>query len=220
MLFAINNLTNKLYRQAEQDYQEYTDKLNQVIEYKQQLDDSIKEQNKEVKKFDKEISKFYEKMSEYHKLIVEKDNLITLGDIYVSDKKEVLEKNDIQEQVLQEIMDQYKKDKAESDAKNKVVKNYKGCNIIIRKADLTQEREDAIVNPANEDLNHKGGAAKQIALKGGEVLQKESEEFIKKHKSLPTGEATTTNAGDLPCEKVIHVVGPIYPQNSMRDQKE
>ena len=30
----------------------------------------------------------------------------------------------------------------------------------------------------------------------------------------------TTNAGNLPCERVIHVVGPIYPKDSMRDQKQ
>ena len=92
--------------------------------------------------------------------------------------------------------------------------------MIIRKGDLTEEREDAIVNPANDKLNHAGGAAKAIASKGGQVITKESKEYIKKHGSLTTGEATTTNAGDLPCEKVIHAVGPVYPDNSMRDQKQ
>ena len=128
--------------------------------------------------------------------------------------------NETQEEALKDIINQYEKDKKDSEAKNKKIITYKDCNIIIRKGDLTEEREDAIVNPATEDLNHKGGAAKIIAQKGGEVVQKESEEYIKKYGNLPTGEATTTNAGDLLCEKVIHVVGPIYPNNSMRDQKQ
>ena len=57
-------------------------------------------------------------------------------------------------------------------------------------------------------------------MKGGDVIQKESEEYIKTYGPVETGQATTTNAGNLSCKKVIHVVGPIYPQNSMRDQKE
>ena len=184
------------------------------------VDEDLEQYNKNVEGFGTEIDAFYTFMCEYHNKIVKDNKLRQISNINLQNKKEVLEMIQTQEQVLRDIQDQYTKDKAESDAKNKVVQIYKGCNIIIRKADLTQEREDAIVNPANEDLNHKGGAAKQIALKGGEVIQKESEDYIKKYGSLPTGEATTTNAGDLPCEKVIHVVGPIYPQNSMRDQKE
>ena len=76
------------------------------------------------------------------------------------------------------------------------------------------------MNQENEDLNHKGRAAKIIAQKGGEVVQKGSEEYIKKYGSLPIGEATTTNAENLLCEKVIHVVGLIYPLNCMRDQRQ
>ena len=191
--------------------------MDQLQQQQLQINDSIKENNKKVENFKEEISKFYEQMSVYHNTIVNKDKFIEMNELY---KQDVIKKNDKQEEILQGIMDQYQKDKAASNAKNIQSKNYKNCNIIIRKADLTQEREDAIVSPNTEDLDHKVGAAKAIALKGGEVLQKESEEYIKKHGELPTGEATTTNAGDLPCEKVMHVVGPIYPQNSMRDQKE
>ena len=104
------------------------------------------------------------------------------------------------------IINQYQKDKAESDAKDKEPINYKDCNIIIRQGNLTEEREDAI--------------AKVITKKGGLMVQKELEEYIKKCGNLPTGEATTTNAGDLPCEKVIHVVGPVYPKYNVRDQKQ
>ena len=46
---------------------------------------------------------------------------------------------------------------------------YKNCNIIVRKNDLTLELSEAIVNPANEKLMHEGGAARAIVDKGGDV---------------------------------------------------
>ena len=159
-------------------------------------------------------------MYEYHKLVSDKDKQNKLIKASKKHKKEIENVLEKQDQELQRIRDQYQKDKAQSDAKNKEVIYYKNCSVIIRKGDLTKEREDAIVNPANEDLNHKRGAAKAIASAGGEIITKESKEYINKYGSLPTGEAMTTDAGDLLCEKVIHVVGPIYPSNSMRDQKQ
>ena len=208
------------HRQAIQNNQEYTAKLKEIIYNQPELNESIKKHNKTVEKSEKKIDAFYVQMSDYHNMKGEKEKLIKLNNAYKKHKEEVIDSINTQEKILKDIIDQYQKDKNCSEAKNKKVIDYKGCNVIIRKGDLTEEREDAIVNPANEDLDHKGGAAKAIAQKGGEVIKKESEEYIKKYESLPTGEATTTNAGDLPCEKVIHVVGPIYPQNSMRDQKQ
>ena len=190
------------------------------MDYQPELNESIKKHNKKVEKSEKKIDSFYEQMSNYHNMKGEKEKIIKLNNASKKHKGEVIDSINKQEEALKDIIDQYQKDKNDSEARNKKIIDYKGCDIIIRKGDLTEEREDAIVNPANEDLNHKGGAAKIIAQKGGKVVQEESEEYIDKHGNLPTGEATTTNAGDLPCEKVIHVVGPIYPQNSMRDQKQ
>ena len=161
------------------------------------LDGKIKQSNKDIKKLNKEINKFYDQMYKHHKLILAKGKQDALIDTHKQQKLDVLNKHEIQDQILQGIIDHYEKDKAESDTKDKEVIIYKGCNVIIRKGDLTEEREDAIINPANEKLDHAGGVAKAIVSKGGEVIQKESEEYIKKYGSLPTGEATTTNAGDL-----------------------
>ena len=208
------------HRRAIHDNQEYTAKLKEIIYNQPELNESIKKHNKTVKESKKKINAFYEKMSDYHNIKGEKEKLKKKNNTYEKHKGEVTDSINKQEEALKDIINKYQKDKNDSEARNKKIINYKGCDIIIRKGDLTEEREDAIVNPANEDLNHKGGAAKIIAQKGGKVVQEESEEYIKKHEKLPTGEATTTNAGDLPCEKVIHVVGPIYPQNSMRDQKQ
>ena len=208
------------HRQAIQNNQKYTAKLKKIMDYQPELNESIKKHNKKVEKSERKIDAFYEQMCYFHNMKSEKEKLIKLNNAYKKHKGEVIDSINKQEETLKDIVDQYQKDKNDSEARNKKIIDYKGCDIIIRKGDLTEEREDAIVNPANEDLNHRGGASKAILQKGGKVIKEESEEYIDKHGNLQMGEATTTNAGDLPCEKVIHVVGPIYPQNSMRDQKQ
>ena len=209
-----------MYRDLNCGIEESQKVIEDLLLGKLKLDQQIEAYGEKVKKINDKVDKFYDRMHDHHKLNLKKERQNKMQKICANHKQEVVSKYEIEEEVLKSIMNQYEKDKADSEEKNKQVIYYKGCNVIIRKGDLTQEREDAIVNPANEQLNHKGGAAKAIASKGGEVIKKESEEYVEKHGSLPTGEATTTNAGDLPCEKVIHVVGPIYPKNNMRDQKQ
>ncbi|SDF27881.1 macro domain-containing protein [Sporolituus thermophilus] len=80
--------------------------------------------------------------------------------------------------------------------------------IIIKQGDITEETTDAIVNPANSRLVHGGGAARAIAMKGGEEIVRQSNEIIRKIGHLPTTKAVITGAGNLPCKFVIHVVGP------------
>ena len=86
--------------------------------------------------------------------------------------------------------------------------NYKGCTIKVRQNDITEESVDAIVNPANSELTNGGGAAAAIEDAGGRVVRDECYRYIQQHKKLPVGKAMVTEAGDLPCEKIIHVVGP------------
>jgi O-acetyl-ADP-ribose deacetylase len=86
--------------------------------------------------------------------------------------------------------------------------NYRGCIIKVRKNNITDEPVDAIVNPAKSDLGNKEGAARAIEDAGGRVVRDACFNHIQNYGSLPTGKAMVTNAGDLPCEKVIHVVGP------------
>ena len=52
---------------------------------------------------------------------------------------------------------------------NKFEVEFNRWNIIVRKNDLTKELTESIVNPANEYLQHEGGAARAIADIGGEV---------------------------------------------------
>ena len=72
--------------------------------------------------------------------------------------------------------------------------------------DLTEERTDAIVNPANSALSHGGGVAGAIVRNGGREIQAESSAKA----PVPVGEATVTGAGRLPCRYVIHTVGPVW----------
>jgi len=82
--------------------------------------------------------------------------------------------------------------------------------IEIVKNDITNEKVDAITNAANEHLAHGGGVAGAIVRKGGRVIQNESNEYVKKHGIVETGNCGVTGGGSLKCKYVIHAVGPIW----------
>jgi len=81
-----------------------------------------------------------------------------------------------------------------------------GQQLTLRQGDITQEPVDAIVNAANEQLQHGGGVAGAIVRAGGEVIQQESNRIG----HVPTGSAAVTGAGRLPARYVIHAVGPVW----------
>lgn len=72
--------------------------------------------------------------------------------------------------------------------------------IVLMKGDLTEMDVDAIVNAANNDLQHGGGVAGAIRRKGGRVIQEESDAIG----SIPVGGAAITSAGALKARYVIH----------------
>lgn len=80
--------------------------------------------------------------------------------------------------------------------------------LVLNVADLLSAPVDVIVNPANGGLSHGGGVAGQILQQGGDVIQAESDHFIKEHGMLESGMVAITTAGDLPYDAVIHAVGP------------
>ncbi|XP_071947630.1 protein mono-ADP-ribosyltransferase PARP14-like [Antedon mediterranea] len=84
----------------------------------------------------------------------------------------------------------------------------RGVELIICKADMTKMNVDAIVNAANKQLLHSGGLAKAIVDAGGKEIQIESDKIIASRSKLLSGEVVLTNAGNLPCKKIIHTVGP------------
>ncbi|MDH5369080.1 MAG: macro domain-containing protein [Gammaproteobacteria bacterium] len=80
--------------------------------------------------------------------------------------------------------------------------------LIIMVADLLSAPVDVIVNPANGGLSHGGGVAGKITHQGGDIIQKESDLFIKEHGMLESGMVAITSAGHFPYDAIIHAVGP------------
>ena len=80
--------------------------------------------------------------------------------------------------------------------------------VSIFNGDILSEDVDAIVNAANEDLNHIGGLAKSISDAGGPEVQNESNKYVSMHGKVPTGRAVCLGSGKLSCKKIIHAVAP------------
>ncbi|MEM4086480.1 MAG: ADP-ribose-binding protein [Saccharolobus sp.] len=85
-----------------------------------------------------------------------------------------------------------------------------GIEVELIKGDITEVEADAIVNAANSYLQHGGGVAGAIVKKGGYVIQKESDEYVKRYGPVPVGEVAVTSAGKLKAKYIIHAVGPRY----------
>uniref|UniRef100_A0A8P4GBB9 Macro domain-containing protein n=1 Tax=Dicentrarchus labrax TaxID=13489 RepID=A0A8P4GBB9_DICLA len=90
--------------------------------------------------------------------------------------------------------------------------------VSVWKADLTNFQVDAVVNAANDQLKHYGGLASALCSAGGPQIQRQSDDHIRVHGNLKTGDAIVTDAGSLPCRKIIHAVGPqLFAHHSKYD---
>ncbi|MBI3151808.1 MAG: macro domain-containing protein [Chloroflexi bacterium] len=85
-----------------------------------------------------------------------------------------------------------------------------GQALQIVQGDITVDEVDAIVNAANEHLQHGGGVAWAISKRGGPTVQKESDEWIRKHGPVPHSHPAWTLGGLLPAKYIIHAVGPVW----------
>jgi O-acetyl-ADP-ribose deacetylase (regulator of RNase III) len=74
----------------------------------------------------------------------------------------------------------------------------------ILEGDITEQEVDAIVNPANAQLQLGSGVAGAIRERGGPSIQEECNRIG----GTPVGTAVMTGAGHLKAKRVIHAVGP------------
>jgi O-acetyl-ADP-ribose deacetylase (regulator of RNase III) len=93
-----------------------------------------------------------------------------------------------------------------------------GQTFQIVQGDITIEEVDAIVNAANEQLQHGGGVAWAISRKGGPAIQKESNDWIRQHGSVSHARPAWTSGGLLPARYVIHAVGPVWGDADEEDK--
>ena len=80
---------------------------------------------------------------------------------------------------------------------------------------------DAIVNAANEGCLGGGGIDGEVNRRGGVDLRmaREALPLIDHSRRCETGDAKITVAGDLPCDKVIHAVGPRFSDGPGADHE-
>ncbi len=82
--------------------------------------------------------------------------------------------------------------------------------------DIVDQHVDAVVNAANSGLMGGGGVDGAILRAGGDAQLAARRALRDRIGSLPAGEAAHSDAGDMKCRWVIHVVGPVYSRSEDR----
>jgi len=85
-----------------------------------------------------------------------------------------------------------------------------GQTLQLVRGDITDETTGAIVNAANQYLQHAAGVAGAILRRGGPAIQRESDAWVQKHGPVSHAAPAWTSGGNLACRIVIHAVGPVW----------
>ncbi|MDX1624330.1 MAG: macro domain-containing protein [Gemmatimonadota bacterium] len=85
---------------------------------------------------------------------------------------------------------------------------------LVRGDIASQEGFDAVVNAANAQLRSGGGVAGAIHRAAGPQLAEAGRDLA----PIEPGEAVITDAFDLPNERVIHCLGPVYGEDEPADE--
>ena len=82
--------------------------------------------------------------------------------------------------------------------------------ITLVRGDIVEQDVDAVVNAANESLLGGAGVDGAILRAGGPAQLEARRRLRTRIGPLATGRAAWTDAGDMGCRWVVHVVGPVY----------
>ncbi|CAB1345451.1 unnamed protein product [Coregonus sp. 'balchen'] len=97
---------------------------------------------------------------------------------------------------------QQNQDGVVSEAGNRIKSLRLGLQVVVRQGDITKERADALVNSANEDLDHAGGVAAALSWAGGPEVQWASRDLMLLHAVGPVGGSVGGNERPL-LEKTV-----------------
>ena len=139
------------------------------VKNREEIKSEITTLNSSIEDFNLRIGKYEQKVENW---IESKKKLLSDDAVYEIKKNKLGELSKKQEIVKTNIsnkINEIERIEAEINELNKEEISFMRWKIFVRKNDLTNERTDAIVNPANEILKHEGGAARAIADKGGAV---------------------------------------------------
>ncbi len=93
-----------------------------------------------------------------------------------------------------------------------------GQTIELHQGDITEQQVTAIVNAANSQLAGGGGVDGAIHRRGGPTIMEETDRQYPD--GCLTGSAVISSAGELPCQYVIHAVGPVWNGGHRGEQQQ